>query len=137
MLCAQAWKPGSQHAGVSDADIVTGDDGIAIRASGRHFVGGAAVAPPCERIRVSRSKITSEVMGFRIGVGEGLIRDVTIEDVEIRHASIGASFETFYWKPEGNGLKVIPAFDRDSLGFWSCGRDRVVCDFSMAARHWR
>ncbi len=91
---------------VSDADIVTGDDGIAIRASGRHFVGGAVAAPPCERIRVSRCKITSEVMGFRIGVGEGLIRDVAIEDVEIRHASIGASFETFYWKPKDNGVDI-------------------------------
>ncbi len=91
---------------VSDADIVTGDDGIAIRASGRHFVGGAAVAPPCERIRVSRCKITSEVMGFRIGVGEGLIRDVTIEDVEVRHASIGVSFETFYWKSVGSGVDI-------------------------------
>ena len=45
-------------------------------------------------------------MGFRIGVGEGLIRDVAIEDVEIRHASIGASFETFYWKPKGNGVDI-------------------------------
>ena len=91
---------------VSDADIVTGDDGIAIRADGRHFVGGSAVAPPCERIRVSRCKITSEAMGFRIGVGDGLVRDVVIEDVEIRHASIGASFETFYEKPEGSGVDI-------------------------------
>ena len=96
----------SHNVSVTHADIFTGDDGVAIRASGKRFIGGAAAAPPCSRIHVAHCDLTAEAQGIRIGVGEGLIRDVCIENVTIRHGTNGVAFDTFYGHKEGAGVDI-------------------------------
>ena len=96
----------SHNVSVSYADIVTGDDGIAIRASGKRFVGGASAAPPCSRIHISHCNLSAEAQGIRIGVGEGLISDVLIEDVTVHRGANGVAFDTYYGKKEGCGVDI-------------------------------
>ena len=91
---------------VEDADIVTGDDAVAIRANGRHFHDNIQ-KHVCENITVRNSKFHCEVMGVRIGVGQGIIRNVRIENCRAEHASVGVSFETIYGgTPVGKGVDI-------------------------------
>ena len=90
---------------VEDADIVTGDDSVAIRANGKHFHDGVP-KHVCENITVRNSKFHCEVMGVRVGVGQGIIRNVRIENCRAEHASIGVSFETVYGTPAGKGVDI-------------------------------
>ena len=90
---------------VEDADIVTGDDSVAIRANGRHFHDDVQ-KHVCENITVRNSKFHCEVMGVRVGVGQGIIRNVRIENCRAEHASIGVSFETVYGTPDGKGVDI-------------------------------
>lgn len=105
----------SHNVSVSDADIFTGDDGIAIRAYGRLFVGGAKAAPPCTDIRIANCNLTAEAQGIRIGVGEGLIRNVKVDGVTVHHGNNGVSFEAFYGKREGCGVDVEDVTFRDFI----------------------
>jgi len=93
------------------ADIETGDDGIAIRASQRHLRGGKEKA--CEHIRVSDCRLHAYAMGIRIGVGEGLIRDVEIARTTIRRGAYGVAFDCWYGKKERNGVDVEDVRLRD------------------------
>lgn len=68
-----------QNVLLEDLDIRTGDDAIAIRASGRRL--GLDPALPCENVTVRRARLDSSANVFRIGVGDGVIRNVTVEDV--------------------------------------------------------
>ena len=90
---------------LENLDVETGDDGIAIRGCGRHFH-DAVKKHVCEDVRVRNCRLRSEAMGIRIGVGEGLIRNVSIENVVVEHASQGVSFECFYGVSEGNGVDI-------------------------------
>ena len=85
---------------IERADIVTGDDGIAIRASGRRLGGGVSKRT-CENIVVRDCTLQSEAMGIRLGVGDGVIRNVRVENVQIPHSSRAIAFFTWYgWTEE-------------------------------------
>jgi len=90
----------SRNVLVENADIVTGDDAVAIRASGRRFRDNVR-KHVTENVTVRNCRFHVEVQGVRIGVGEGVIRNVRIEDCVAGHASNGVSFETYY----GNGAE--------------------------------
>ena len=84
------------------ADIDTGDDAIAIRASQRHL----GIEKPCEHIRIADCRLSAYAMGIRIGVGNGLIRDVDISNCTVRHGAWGVSFDCWYGRKENAGVDV-------------------------------
>ncbi len=92
------------------ADIDTGDDAIAIRASQKRL----GLNKPCERIRVRDCVLSAYAMGIRIGVGNGLIRDVDISNVKVRHGAWGVSFDCWYGKKEDAGVDIEDVRIRDS-----------------------
>ena len=67
---------------VADCRISTGDDGFAIRASGP-----LAETHVTERIRVRNCRVASCCFGARIGIGTGMIRDVSFEDCDFEEAA--------------------------------------------------
>ena len=84
------------------ADIDTGDDAIAIRGSQKRL----GLEKPCEHIRVRDCVLSACAMGIRIGVGNGLIRDVDIGNVKVRNGAWGVSFDCWYGKKEDAGVDV-------------------------------
>jgi len=92
------------------ADIDTGDDAIAIRGSQRAL----KIEKPCEHIRVRDCTLSAYAMGIRIGVGNGLIRDVDISNVRVRHGAWGVSFDCWYGKKDANGVDIENVRIRDS-----------------------
>lgn len=136
---------------VENADIVTGDDCVAIRANGRHFHDDVP-KHVCENITVRNSKFHCEVMGVRVGIGQGLIRNVRIESCRVEHASIGVSFETLYGSGVGSGVDIENVtvdglVTEDVYANWnlSVGGDRLTsgvrgivfrnCTFAAALDH--
>ena len=83
-------------------DIDTGDDAIAIRGAPARL----SSRRPCENVRVRDCRLAACAEGIRIGVGDGLIRDVTIENVQIVRAGWGVLFQTAYGKGAGNGVDI-------------------------------
>ncbi len=80
---------------VSDCDIDTGDDAIAIRCNGAKLKSGRTV---CEQIRVQNCKLASSACGIRVGVGRGKIQNVICEDLSITRAGSAIELMTAYRK---------------------------------------
>lgn len=80
---------------VSDCDIDTGDDAIAIRCNGAKLKSGRTV---CERIIVQNCKLASSACGIRVGVGRGKIQNVICEDLSITRAGSAIELMTAYRK---------------------------------------
>ncbi len=72
---------------VSDCIIDTGDDAIAIRCSSKRLNNGM---DSCENITITNCVLASSSSVFRLGVGRGRIRNVSISNIVIRRG--GASF---------------------------------------------
>jgi polygalacturonase len=88
---------------VSDCIIITGDDGITLRASGKRLVKKDAV---CENITVNNCIITSYLdYGIRIGVGNGIIRNCIFSNVIIKDSLNGIGV-TCRFSPQGDCTKV-------------------------------
>ncbi|MBQ0031530.1 MAG: hypothetical protein KBT68_01880 [bacterium] len=87
---------------VERADIRTGDDAIAIRAS----MDPLGLEKPCEHIRIRDCDLSAYAMGVRIGVGNGVIRGVDIENIRIRHAAWGVSFDCWYGARDRAGVDI-------------------------------
>ena len=95
---------------VERADIRTGDDAIAIRASQKRL----GVEKPCENIRIRDCDLSAYAMGVRIGVGNGLIRNVDVSDVRVHHAAWGVSFDCWYGNGKDAGVDVEDVTVRNS-----------------------
>lgn len=80
---------------VSDCDIDTGDDAIAIRCNGKPLKSSRSV---CEHVRVQNCKLASSACALRVGVGRGKIRDVVCKDLEITRAGGAIDLMTAYRK---------------------------------------
>ena len=80
---------------VSDCDIDTGDDAIAIRCNGKNLKSGRTV---CEKIRVKNCKLASSACGIRVGVGRGKIQNVVCEELSITRAGSAIELMTAYRK---------------------------------------
>ena len=87
---------------VSDCVIRTGDDAITLRASGRKIPDVPAV---CEDVAITNCVLDTSVCGFRIGVGNGLIRNATISNIVLRHAGRGFLLQSSYGK-KGLGVTI-------------------------------
>ena len=87
---------------VSDCVIRTGDDAITLRASGRRLKDREAV---CEDVTVTNCVLDSSVCGFRIGVGNGIIRHAVLSDIVMRYAGTGFLFQSSYGQ-QGAGVTM-------------------------------
>lgn len=100
-----------RHVRIERADIVTGDDGIAIRASGRRL-GEDVAKRVCEDIVIRDCTLESEAMGVRLGVGDGVIRNVRVENVKIPHSSRAIAFYSWYgWTEEQEARQGVDMED--------------------------
>ncbi|MBQ9338165.1 MAG: hypothetical protein IJS14_12810 [Lentisphaeria bacterium] len=78
---------------VSDCIIRTGDDGITLRASGQRLKDHPEL---CEDVAITNCVLDTSVCGFRIGVGNGLIRNVSISNIVIRYAGVGFLLQSVF-----------------------------------------
>jgi len=97
---------------LEDMDIRTGDDAVAIRGSGRRL--GLDPQPACENVVVRRARLDSTSSVFRIGVGDGVIRNVTVEDVESLIGGTAINIAGCYGDPEKSGV------DMENIVFRRC-----------------
>jgi polygalacturonase len=95
---------------LENADIDTGDDAIAIRASARESAptaqGRLGLPPVTDGVRIRDCRLRSTSSVFRIGVGEGVIRNVLIEDVTCDRGGTAVNISTLYGVPEGHGTDI-------------------------------
>lgn len=80
---------------ISDCIIDTGDDAIAIRCAKQRLV---KKVEACEHISISNCVLGSCSSVFRFGVGYGMIRNVTVSNINIFRGGIGIHLMTAYNK---------------------------------------
>ena len=80
---------------VSNCDIYTGDDSIAVRAAGKNIRSRENV---CENIRISNCRLSSTTCGIRLGVGNGDIRNIKLQNLEMYETRTGISLCASYGK---------------------------------------
>ena len=89
---------------ISDCDIYTGDDCIAIRAAGdrtnRKNGGVFSRENVCENVTVSNCRLSSTTCCVRLGVGNGDIRNIYLHDLEMYQSRTGICLCASY----GRGL---------------------------------
>lgn len=78
---------------ISNCDIFTGDDSIAIRADGdrsnRKQGGVFSRENVCENVRVTNCRLSSTTCAVRLGVGTGTIRNIDLRDLEVYDTRTG------------------------------------------------
>ena len=108
---------------LENADIDTGDDGVAIRASSRSKAthGGKLGAPRItDNVRVKNCKISCTSSVVRIGVGDGIIQNVVIENVKvINRGGKAATIATAFGSPQNKGTDISNVTFK-SCDFTSC-----------------
>ena len=103
----------SRNVLVERADIVTGDDGLTVRASNLMKLPGKDCTS--DNVTFRDCTVWSQACGMRLGVGGGLIRNVTVENVTIRHAGSGFCFIASY----GAGIGGA-GVDFENIRFRNC-----------------
>ena len=103
----------SRFVTVSDCNIKTGDDCIAIR------TGSARIKNklPCEYITVNNCNFSSSASGFRIGVGTGHIRHVRVSGITIEKTAFPLNFMTAY---RGRGEAFIEDVNFSDISVTYC-----------------
>jgi polygalacturonase len=99
---------------VSGCDINTADDCIAIRA----YQSPLLSPRPCARIRVRDCKLSSACNAIRLGVGDGIIKDVHIRNIKVNDTRTAVDIVSS-WRPGGRGVAfkniLIDTMDVDSV----------------------
>lgn len=85
---------------VSGCDIDTSDDCIAIRANCVPLTSPR----PCARIEVSDCSLSSACNAIRLGVGSGIVRDVSIRNIKVRDTRTAVDFVSS-WRRGGRGVE--------------------------------
>ncbi len=88
---------------VRDCNIRTGDDGITLRGSFRALKDKSGI---CEDIAISNCVLDTSVCAFRIGVGEGCIRNAAISNIVIKRASTGFLLQSAYSARAPRGVDI-------------------------------
>ena len=88
---------------VTDCDITTADDAIAVRGCTGLL---SDKARACEDVLVSNVVIRSECEGVRVGVGTGVVRRVTMSRLDIRRAGRGLVVQGAYDGARHKGLEI-------------------------------
>ena len=84
---------------VSNCDIDTADDSITLRANGSRL----KTPRPCQRIRISDCRLSSACNGLRIGVGDGVVRDAVLRNLEIYDTRTAVDVVSC-WRRGGKGV---------------------------------
>ncbi|MDO5582127.1 MAG: glycosyl hydrolase family 28 protein [Planctomycetia bacterium] len=92
-----------RNVAVSDCRIITGDDAIAVRGAPSHLLNKDRV---CEHIVITNCILSSSSCVFRIGVGNGTIRDVSISNIIILTGGTGFHFQSSYSKKDQRGVNI-------------------------------
>lgn len=80
----------SRDVSIADCHIVAGDDAIAIRCNCRAL----PAVKPCERVTVTRCRLTSHANAVRIGwLNDGRIRDCAFSDLVIADSACGIGID--------------------------------------------
>lgn len=88
---------------IGDCDIETGDDAIAIRGNPSRLR-NASMA--CENIRVSNIVCKVQADAVRVGVGNGVIRNVRISDMKVLQSGRGIHVQCCFGTPVKKSGKV-------------------------------
>lgn len=80
---------------VSDCIMDTGDDDIAIRCDSNQLNNGMNT---CENITITNCILSSSSSVFRIGIGNGTIRNVNISNITIPRGGIAFTISTHFWE---------------------------------------
>ena len=92
------------------ADIDTGDDAIAIRASALESLptmqGRLGLPAVTDGVVVRDCRLRSTSSVFRIGVGEGVIRNVSIENVTCDRGGTAVNISTLYGNAKTGGVDI-------------------------------
>ncbi|MBR6587675.1 MAG: hypothetical protein IKK82_09660 [Kiritimatiellae bacterium] len=88
-----------QDVEVSNCDIDTADDCITLRANTTRL----KVKRPCERVKVSNCRLSSPCNAVRIGVGDGIVRDAVLKDLEIYDTRTAINIVSS-WRKGGKGV---------------------------------
>lgn len=83
---------------VSDCIIDTGDDAITVRASCTRLFSGKTV---CEHVSISNCVLSTSAVGIRVGVGSGIVRNVSVSGIVIARAGTAVEFITSYKRMGG------------------------------------
>lgn len=87
---------------VSDCIIDTGDDCIAIRGNDEPLKRPC----PCEQITVTNCVLHGRTMGFRFGVGNGIIRNVTVSNIVFHDCRDAVGFNSNYSTDPLKGVQI-------------------------------
>ena len=88
---------------ITDCDVETADDAFAIRCCPRLLKSKRGV---CEDIRIDNCKVRTECEVVRIGVGDGLVRNVRISNLDVRDAGRGFVVQSIYPGSKYKGLGI-------------------------------
>lgn len=83
---------------VSDCVIRTGDDAVTVRSCPKRLLGSVKAS---ENIVIENVTASVSACGVRIGVGNGDIRHVMINNLVVRNAEFGICIQSVYGKSEG------------------------------------
>ena len=96
----------SRNVTVTGCDIETGDDAFAIRGdNGKNLYDGAP-SRICENIVISGCVCTVQACGVRVGVGGGVIKNVSVKDVDIKSAGTGIFVMNCYGAGPQRGVDI-------------------------------
>lgn len=105
----------SRYVTVSDCNIETGDDAIAIRCSSERLKKYRA----CEYVTVTGCNFAASACAFRIGVGIGEIKHVRISNITIERAGPAIKYMTSYM---GHGEAHIEDVHFSDISIAHCAR---------------
>lgn len=97
---------------LEDLDIDAGDDAVAIRGVARRLL--LDPPPACENVVVRNARLLSTSSVFRLGVGDGVIRNVTVENVVCERGGTGVNIASLYGAWEKGGV------DMENIVFRNC-----------------
>ena len=88
-----------QDVEISNCDIDTADDCITLMANTSRL----KVKRPCERIHISNCRLSSPCNAVRIGVGDGVVREATLKNLEIYDTRTAVNIVSG-WSKNGKGV---------------------------------
>ena len=113
----------SRNVVLERADIDTGDDAIAVRASARAFSpdgkGRLGLPAVTENVRIRDCRLRSTSSVIRIGVGEGVIRDVSFDNLTCDRGGTAVNISTRYGDAKRAGTDIERVVMRNSR-FTNC-----------------
>ena len=110
-----------QDVEVSRCRIDTADDAIAIRANDRRLGGRR----PCTRVSVHDCELSGAPDGIRIGVGCGLIEDVSFRDLKIRASTWAVKFSPSWLKGSAATIRNVRFENIDAEAACFCEIERT------------